>query len=167
AAMVVDGVVARQLNRPRSSKVANQPGGQKIGQTPQRPTSFREEVMVTGSGSWRQGTKCAQQIQDSVVARGQNRCEQQNKEAVIGRTREHIGKGAQEKTNDQRCLVLESAKLTLSALLDFALSSPLPSRKFGMPALPLPGYTGHESLLAWNERARDIPSIPSRRLVFV
>src|SRR5207237_8065856 len=57
AAMLVDGVVARQLNRPRSSKVANQPGGQKIGQTPQRPTSFREEVMVTGSGSWRQGTK--------------------------------------------------------------------------------------------------------------
>ena len=167
AAMLVDGVVARQLNRSRNGKVADKPGGQKVGQAPQRPTSFREQAMVTGRGSRRQGTKCAQQIQDGMVAGGQDRREQQNKEAVIGRSGEHLAEGAQEKTNGRRCSLLEAAKLTPSALLGFALPSLSPSRKFGMPALPVLGYTGHESLLAWNERARDIPSIPSRRLVFV
>ena len=85
----------------------------------------------------------------------------------IGRSGQRPGKGLQEDANGRRCLFLQAAKLPLSASLDLALLAALAPRRFALPTSPIRGYTGHASLLAWNKRVGEIPSIPPRRLVFV
>jgi hypothetical protein len=64
-------------------------------------------------------------------------------------------------------LGLQPVELSSDTLLSFALLAALASGEFRLPALPVLGYSGHTSFLAWNDGWVMLSTISPRQLDFV
>ena len=180
AAMPVDSFVADQEDCPIGNEVLDEPLRKTSPKPPHRPRRAREDAMIAGGMTDVQRGGGPQHIENGVTADGEEGRQQQDHDAVIGRAGESETQSLSQPSQHRRRLLFD--RLQLSPCPPSAYPLPLlklallrgSATTLGLAPLCLGGllsppcvYTGHASLLARKKRTVLIPSIPTRRLVFV
>ena len=149
AAMSVHGVIARHADGTVGHQLLHHPGDQLPSQTHARPAALGEDPAIARRIAGHQRAERPQQIEDGVVADGQQGGAEEEREAEGGRSCEGLEQPIEEALGGPGQLVVQGAQtsanhaglagLPLPALLALGFGQAVPS---GL------AYTGHRGLLA-------------------
>ena len=88
AAVLGDGIVARQGDGPVGDEVVEDEPRQEASQSERGPTAFGEDAVIAGGISGSQPRDGAEQVGDGAASGGQDRGHEQDEEALAGRLQE-------------------------------------------------------------------------------